>query len=148
MNRLEQILERYSKEEAKQIREIFDQWSDEEIIQLHKDMESIKEYLGEAIVEQKDTKFKNYDSSRWAMYFLEYYGRIDGVHHKNWVLDQIARVLKGTPIIIKLAKWNNGHEEYRIITGTPSQEYIDWVAERCDGEDGKHTYFYDEGVSP
>lgn len=105
-------------------------------------------YLGETIVEQKDTKFKNYDRGDWAMYFLERFGGIDGAHHKDWVLDQIARAMKGTSIIIKIAKWDNGLEEYRINTGEPSQEYLDWVVEMCDGEDGANTYDYNEGIAP
>lgn len=55
--------------------------------------------------------------------------------------------MKGTPIIIKIAKWDNGLEEYRINTGEPSQEYLDWVVEMCDGEDG-NTYDYNEGIAP
>ena len=30
-----------------------------------------------------------------AMEFINEYGHIDGAHHKQWVLDQIARVLLG-----------------------------------------------------
>ena len=105
-------------------------------------------YLGETIVEQKDTKFKDYDRGAWAMYFLECYGGIDGAHHKDWVLDQMARAMKGTSIIIKLAKWSNGQQEYRISTGEPSEEYLAWVKEMCAGEDGENTYSYDEGIAP
>lgn len=105
-------------------------------------------YLGESIVEQSNTEFKDYDRSAWAMYFLERYGGNDGAHHKDWVLDQIARVMKGTPIIIKLAKWSNGHKEYRISTGEPSQEYLEWVTWMKNGEDGPNTYSYEEGVAP
>lgn len=106
------------------------------------------EYLGETLVKQEDTEFKDYDENAWAMYFLERYGGYDGAHHKDWTLDQIARVLKGTPIIIKEAKWDNGHTEYRVNTGEPSKDYIDWVAEMRDGEDGEFTYSYDEGIAP
>jgi hypothetical protein len=109
----------------------------------------MKKYLGETLVEQKDTKFKDFDKGDWAMHILECYGWIDGAHHKDWVLDQIARVMKGTPVEIKLAKWDNGHEEYRVDTvEPPSQEYLDWVKEMCDGEDGPNTYSYDEGIAP
>lgn len=105
-------------------------------------------YLGETIVKQEDTKFKNFDKGDWAMYFLERYGSIDGAHHKDWVLDQMALIMKGTPVVIREAKWNNGHSEYRVNTGEPSQEYLDWVAELCDGEDGPNTYGYDKGIAP
>ncbi len=82
------------------------------------------------------------------MYFLERYGGIDGAHHKDWVLDQIARVMKGSLIVIKVAKWSNGQEEFRINLRDPSKEYLDWVIEMCDGEDGANTYSYDEGIAP
>lgn len=108
----------------------------------------MKGYLGETIVEQKDTEFKDYDNTAWAMYFLESYGGIDGAHHKDWVLDQIARCVKGTPVIIKVAKWEGGKEEFRISLGEPSKEYLDWVVEMKDGEDGPETYGYDEGIAP
>jgi hypothetical protein len=105
-------------------------------------------YLGETIVDQKDTKFKNYNKESWIMYFLESYSWIDGSDHKNWLLDQIARIIKESPIIIKLAKWENGQEEYRIKVGEPTQEYFDWVTEIKKGEDGPNTWSYDEGIVP
>jgi hypothetical protein len=102
-------------------------------------------YLGETLLDIKDTKFKDYTRSDWAMYFLESYGLIDGSHHKNWVLDQMARAIKGVKPIIKLAKWSEGTEEYRISLGEPTKEYLDWVIEMKDGEDGAG---YDEGSPP
>jgi len=105
-------------------------------------------YLGETVVDQKDTEYKDFDKGDWAMYFLETWGSIDGAHHKDWVLDQIARAMKGTPIIIKEAKWSSGLKEYRINTGEPTQQYHDWVAEICKGEDGGMTYDYEEGSPP
>jgi len=105
-------------------------------------------YLGETIVDIQSTKFKDYTPSDWVMYYVESYGQIDGDHHKLWVLDQIARILKGTSIIIKEAKWDNGMTEYRITFDKKSKEYKKWVKEMCDGDDGKHTYSYDKGVAP
>jgi len=105
-------------------------------------------YLGEAPVDIRKSPYKDYTPTDWAMYFLERYGHIDGDHHKTWVLDQMARIIKGTPVIVKLAKWKDGQEEYRINTGEPSKKYKDWVIEMCDGEDGPDTYGYDEGIAP
>jgi len=110
-------------------------------------------YLGETIVDIKDTEFKDYTKSDWAMYFIEVYGQIDGSHHKAWVLDQIARILKGTKIIIKLAKWENGQFEYRIILNEPSNEYLNWIkeikGEIIEDEDYVgYEYDYDEGIAP
>lgn len=108
-------------------------------------------YLGETIVKAEETEFKDFTPADWAMYFVERYGGIDGAHHKDWVLDQVARVLKGTPLVIKLARWDNGHKEYRVSTGEPSQEYKDWVLEMMgeyDEEFGDYEYGYDEGIAP
>lgn len=85
---------------------------------------------------------------QWALTYIAAYGGIDGEHHKAWVLDQVARILHGTPVIRKLARWDDGHSELRFHTGKPSQAYLDWVVEMKDGEDGPDTYSYDEGIAP
>lgn len=58
-----------------------------------------------------------------VMDLIERYGQIDGSHHKQWVLDQIARVIKG-------------------------KDYKKWVKLMKAGEDGPDTYDYDEGCAP
>lgn len=107
-------------------------------------------YLGETTIEQKDTPFKDYTPSDWAVYFIERYGQYDGDWHKQWVLDQIARILKGTKVIIKQAKWDNGHTEWRILTDeNTSQEYKDWaLSMRGEFVDGEYEYSYDVGIAP
>ena len=105
-------------------------------------------YLGEEVVNVQDTKYKNYTPSDWAMYFIEAYGQIDGGHHKQWVLDQVARILKGTNVIVKKANWVGGISEWRVNLDDPSEEYLQWVVEMKDGEDGEDTYEYDEGIAP
>ena len=57
-----------------------------------------------------------------ALAIIASYGGIDGGHHKQWVLDQIVRVL--------------------------ADDYDDWVREYEDGEDGPKTYEWDAGVAP
>ena len=104
----------------------------------------MKDYLGEFDVDINDTGFKDYDKSDWAMYWIGSYGQIDGDHHKTWVLDQVARILNGTPVIIKMAKWKGGHEEYRVWLDDPSKEYNEWVEMMIDGGD----YSYDVGTAP
>jgi hypothetical protein len=53
------------------------------------------------------------------MSIIEKYGQIDGDHHKAWVIDQIARIIKG-------------------------DDYGTWVEEmKADGE-----YNYNEGIAP
>lgn len=109
----------------------------------------MKAYLGEILLEPSGTlEFSKYGPSDWALYFIERYGQIDGEHHKLWVLDQVARILNGTPIIIKLASWSNGTSEYRISTGEPSPQYFEWVSQMRAGEDGPNTYGYDIGIAP
>lgn len=100
-------------------------------------------YLGETTVDIANSPFKNYTPFDWAMYFIERYGQIDGDHHKAWVIDQVARILKGSPITAKLAKWSTGEEEYRIDIGKQTQEYKKWVREM-----NKHGYTYEKGIAP
>jgi hypothetical protein len=101
-------------------------------------------YLGETIVNIDNTEFKDYKPKDWALDFIFQYGGIDGDHHKIWLLDQIVRILKGTKVIIKEAKWEDGEKEYRITLDEPSQKYKDWVKEyENDGE-----YKWDEGIAP
>jgi hypothetical protein len=107
-------------------------------------------YLGETEMKSSDgTPYEGFGHTEWAMKFIESYGQIDGGHHKQWVLDQVARILHGTPIELSLAKWDTGIEEYRYSTGEPSQAYLDWVKEmRGECKDGEYEYNYDEGTAP
>lgn len=105
-------------------------------------------YIGEVEVDVKDTEYKDYTSSDWALLWNFMYGGIDGAHHKDWVLDQMSRILNGTKVIIKIAKWENGHTEERFTLDTPSQAYLDWVTKCKAGEDEPDTYGYDEGIAP
>jgi hypothetical protein len=60
-----------------------------------------------------------------ALNLIERFGGIDGAHHKQWVLDQVVRLLLGT-----------------------EEAYAQWVEEMSDGEDGPNTYEWDVGVAP
>jgi hypothetical protein len=51
------------------------------------------------------------------------FGGIDGSHHKAWVIDQIVRALTG-------------------------DDYEEFVANACAGENGPHTYDWDTGIPP
>lgn len=106
-------------------------------------------YLGEFDVDISASPYKDYTPKDWGVEYISRYGSIDGSHHKDWVLDQVARILHGTKVDVKLAKWANGHSEYRIKTAEPSQEYHDWVLE-MKGEliDGEYEYYYEEGIAP
>ena len=109
----------------------------------------MSKYLGETIVDIKDSKFKDYTPSDWAMYFIECYSGIDESHHKDWLIDQVARILKGNEIVVKLAKWEGGKEEYRVSLEEPTEDYNLWV-EKMRGEkiDGEYEYDYNTGIAP
>lgn len=51
------------------------------------------------------------------------YGGVEGAHHKNWVIDQMVRVLAG--------------KQYRAL-----------VKAACAGDEGPDTYEWDVGVAP
>lgn len=109
-------------------------------------------YLGETpITLLEGTPFEGYTPKDWALCYIGCYGSIDGAHHKTWVLDQVARILHGTPVLVKLARWDNGHTEFRFETGDPSAEYLAWVEEQrgeFDKESGFYEYRYDKGIAP
>lgn len=105
------------------------------------------EYLGEVDV-TNDLPFTAMLPADFAMKFIEQYGQIDGAHHKAWVLDQVARILKGTKVTVKKATWSNGGKEYRYDVGYPSGDYLEWVVAMKAGEDGPDTYGYEEGIAP
>jgi hypothetical protein len=102
-------------------------------------------YLGEKPVKIADTKFADFTPSDWAMMYIEMYGGIDGGHHKTWVLDQVARILKGASIKVRLASWEGGQTEYRFNVGSSAQ-YRAWVKEMKGS--GNETYEYDVGIAP
>jgi len=58
-----------------------------------------------------------------ALDLIAKYGSADGAHHKDWVLDQVARELAG-----------DGYEQL--------------VKNAKNGEDGPDTYSWDEGIAP
>jgi len=101
------------------------------------------EYLGEEDV----TDQFDFSEKEIALKYIEMYKGIDGSHHKDWLLDQVARILNGSPVKVKKAKWEDGHTEIRYRVGT-CKEYEDWVHSVKMGENGPDTYSYDEGVPP
>ena len=108
-------------------------------------------YLGETPVDVANhAVYSNYTPENWAMYFISRYGGIEGDHHRAWVLDQVSRILNGTPIAIEEARWSNGHTEMRVSTGEPSAAYLAWVEKQLGGTDeyGDRDYSYDAGIAP
>jgi hypothetical protein len=70
------------------------------------------------------------DRIKKALNIIKNFGDTDGAHHKQWVLDQIVRVLTGCP-------------EQGL-----SKEYEKWIRDFMDGEDGPDTYYWDKGIAP
>jgi hypothetical protein len=110
-------------------------------------VDSMEGYLGEKIIPIEQTPFNKNTIADWCLYFVGSYGQIDGAHHKQWVLDQVARICNGTSVIISQASWSNGSSEWRITLDEPSQVYTDWVQKMRFDEDGEE-YSYDEGEAP
>lgn len=112
----------------------------------------MSKYLGEKyIADLTGTPYENFTQTDWAMEFIERYGQIDGSHHKAWVLDQVARILKGTPVVVFLASWDSGTQEYRIRTDNMSSDYCLWVESMLGDwdEDGEcFEYDYTAGIAP
>lgn len=102
-------------------------------------------YLGEFPADLTTSVYFDYEAIDWAIHWIEQYGQIDGEHHETWVLDQIARILYGTKVIVTEARWKDGKTELRFkLADPPSEEYADWVEEMTgDGE-----YEYDTGIAP
>lgn len=86
------------------------------------------------------------------------FGGIDGAHHKDWLLDQVMRLVHGGVLDVKRAKWENGHTELRYGDVTTTDAYWEWrhSLEVCDDENcechddtSNHVcYPYDEGTPP
>jgi hypothetical protein len=101
-------------------------------------------YLGETLIDD-DGPFAGCTKEQWALHWIEQYGQIDGDHHKAWVLDQVVRILKGTPVKVYIARWDNGEMEFRACLGDASDEYKAWL----ESEMGpNHEEDYNSGIAP
>jgi hypothetical protein len=60
-----------------------------------------------------------------ALKLIKRHGGTEGAHHKQWVLDQVVRILLGN-----------------------QDDYNRWVEEYENGEDGPKTYSWDKGIAP
>jgi hypothetical protein len=113
-------------------------------------------YLGEFERDISTTGFAKYKPRDWALYYIASYGQIDGERRKLWLLDQVARILNGTPMIVKYAMWGpseeapEGFEEARVETGEPSKKYLAWVEMmrgEYDEDEENYEYGYEDGSS-
>jgi len=109
----------------------------------------MKGYLGEFPVDvTKHKEYSKYTPKDWALKWMSMYGQIDGAHHKQWCLDQVARLLHGGEVTVTEARWENGHTEYRFHMKS-NKAYDKWVEDYEErDENGEVQYFYDTGFAP
>lgn len=108
-------------------------------------------YLGETPIDIKaHPRYRKWGPAAWAMLWIEKYGQIDGEHHKAWVLDQVARILLGVPVIAVTARWSDGTSEERFSLAEPNRNYLTWTDDMkgAEEEDGSREYSYDAGTAP
>jgi len=106
-------------------------------------------YLGETPLDiPSHPMYSKYTPKDWALLWIRKYGGFDGAHHKDWVLDQVARILNGAPVIGVTAQWDEHEPEERFIV-TSSDQYDNWVTEsRGEFIDGEYEYEYSTGTAP
>ena len=107
-------------------------------------------YLGETPIDISDTVYSEYTPKDWALFYIKKYGGIDGAHHKDWVLDQVVRLLTGAVPKFSLRKWANGQEELTFDESEmTTPEYEAFVLEYEDrDENGEVQYEYNTGIAP
>jgi hypothetical protein len=88
------------------------------------------------VVDQSVEDYK--ERAKNALQILTDYGGIDGEHHKAWAIDQAIRALCGVPC----------PENQKAPGNTANAEYIRYVYESCQGEDGDWTFEWNVGVAP
>lgn len=107
-------------------------------------------YLGEFDIDIRDTPYKDFTPKDWCLTYIRNYGDIDGAHHKDWVLDQVVRILTGTEVIITEVRWktDDGYvSELRFnLEDEPTDEYHQFVKDYEFGKNGSKTYKYDVGL--
>lgn len=108
-------------------------------------------YLGESPYDlTQDPIYSKYTPGDWALLWIFKYDGFDGAHHKDWVLDQVARILNGAPVTAVKASWTDHPDELRFSVGT-SEQYDQWVA-LCRGDKdtatGEYEYDHSVGIPP
>jgi hypothetical protein len=76
------------------------------------------------------------------------YGDYDGDHHKMWTIDQMIRVLTGSPLEKKPLRTDIHGIRYTYDHLGESDAYNAFVADYNDGEDGPDTNEWDTGIAP
>lgn len=76
------------------------------------------------------------------------YGGIDGDHHKAWIIDQMVRVLTGSPFEVSAIHSGADGRRFTHEKLGESEEYRDFVKQYEEGEDGPYTFDWDTGIAP
>jgi len=108
-----------------------------------------REYASEDVSEE----YADRTREDWVLAYIETYGQYDGSHHKQWVMDQVVRILKGTPVTVTRTSYSDGDSDpwENYNTGDPSKEYLAWVEEmkgEYDELNEEYEYEYDVGCPP
>jgi hypothetical protein len=89
----------------------------------------MKSNIKEVELDITKTLYSQYEKHDWAMLWIELHNGFNDEDQKDWLLDQIARILLGNKIIVKEVLWENGCSELRFQLAEPSPDYINWVEE-------------------
>ncbi len=79
--------------------------------------------------------------------FIVKYSGIDVAHHKDWVLDQVVRMLTDCPMEERMGLDAYG-DPYIYMALGESEEYKNLVANAKSGVDGPNTYDWEVGIPP
>ena len=61
-------------------------------------------------------------------FLINEYGWIDGAHHKQWILDQVMRIILDCPVIEETSKDSNGNDYVYKSLGK-NLDYEQWADE-------------------
>jgi hypothetical protein len=98
---------------------------------------------GELVDTSTHETYSNFKPADFAMLYIKMYGCIDGAHRKDWLIDQIARILLDATVEVRLAFWASEKTEYRFEVLDDSPEYTKFVQDTID-----HGYEYKVGIPP
>ena len=84
---------------------------------------------------------KENEAIKNALELIAEYGYIDGESHKQWIIDQVVRMLTLCPTIKKEFKSQNDTLYYFDVLGK-SEEYKEWI-HSCEVD-----YTWNTGISP
>lgn len=83
-----------------------------------------------------------------ALALASKYGGTDGEHHKMWVIDQMVRVMTGSPIVKSEVHLDPHGDGYTFDELGSSLSYEAFVSAQNVGEDGQNIHEWDTGIAP